>query len=355
MQIKHFVNIFYFLLIFGQVILGDKSEAISTSSSDEIRKTSNDKSANRDSNDKNVNTNNDFSAFQLLPTSANRSTFRCPEKFGYFADEKDCTKYFVCVFGEPLHESCTGGLYFSAELQTCDWPRNVQNSNCHNVDGSSTFISGSETDKKNPELNGGSFFSTVDESDDDSEDETDKKSSTQPSERQTTPSSVSSSLPEDFVGIPFKNVSNEQGTNRNYLDNQNDRSSDELLSRSVDGDVARTSKKQKASSENKGTTVTGDHSDYITESSLQNKPTDSSIYYENNDKSEVNNKHKQNANKINLDFEPMPPNYAEAVPSVVDSKGGIHYSDGVGGTFGIEDELPGVLSNSDNNKLITKT
>ena len=62
--------------------------------------------------------------FSLLPTSAN-DLFKCPEKFGYFADSQDCAKYFVCVFGEALHESCTGGLYFSAELQTCDWPRNV--------------------------------------------------------------------------------------------------------------------------------------------------------------------------------------------------------------------------------------
>ncbi|XP_074602749.1 uncharacterized protein LOC141856360 isoform X2 [Brevipalpus obovatus] len=54
------------------------------------------------------------------------SSFICPEQFGYFEDQSDCSKYFVCVFGEPLHESCTGGLYFSSELQTCDWPRNVQ-------------------------------------------------------------------------------------------------------------------------------------------------------------------------------------------------------------------------------------
>ena len=52
-------------------------------------------------------------------------SFICPEQFGYFDDKLDCTKYFVCVFGEALHETCTGGLYFSAELQTCDWPRNV--------------------------------------------------------------------------------------------------------------------------------------------------------------------------------------------------------------------------------------
>ncbi|RWS31640.1 uncharacterized protein B4U80_09151 [Leptotrombidium deliense] len=39
------------------------------------------------------------------------SDFACPEQFGYFED--------------ALHESCAGGLYFSSELQTCDWPRNV--------------------------------------------------------------------------------------------------------------------------------------------------------------------------------------------------------------------------------------
>ena len=53
------------------------------------------------------------------------ANFRCPEQFGYYADEYNCSKYFVCVFGEALHESCTGGLYFSSELSTCDWKRNV--------------------------------------------------------------------------------------------------------------------------------------------------------------------------------------------------------------------------------------
>lgn len=59
-------------------------------------------------------------------TAGGAEEFKCPEQFGYYADEGDCSKYFVCVFGDALHESCTGGLYFSVELQTCDWPRNVQ-------------------------------------------------------------------------------------------------------------------------------------------------------------------------------------------------------------------------------------
>lgn len=69
------------------------------------------------------------------PSSAN---FQCPEQFGYYTDTRDCTKYYVCVFGEVLHESCTGGLRFSRELQTCDWPRNVD---CPQLNGSSTTSS----------------------------------------------------------------------------------------------------------------------------------------------------------------------------------------------------------------------
>lgn len=63
---------------------------------------------------------------QQAAEGAPSDEFKCPEQFGYYADDGDCSKYFVCVFGDALHESCTGGLYFSVELQTCDWPRNVQ-------------------------------------------------------------------------------------------------------------------------------------------------------------------------------------------------------------------------------------
>ncbi|XP_046425141.1 uncharacterized protein LOC124182233 isoform X2 [Neodiprion fabricii] len=51
--------------------------------------------------------------------------FECPEEFGYYPHPHDCTQYYVCVFGGALLESCTGGLMYSNELQTCDWPRNV--------------------------------------------------------------------------------------------------------------------------------------------------------------------------------------------------------------------------------------
>jgi hypothetical protein len=58
-------------------------------------------------------------------TSAASVEFDCPEEFGYYPHPNDCSQYYVCVFGGALQESCTGGLMYSHELQTCDWPRNV--------------------------------------------------------------------------------------------------------------------------------------------------------------------------------------------------------------------------------------
>ncbi|RVE45208.1 hypothetical protein evm_010149 [Chilo suppressalis] len=63
-----------------------------------------------------------------VPVAANVKRdvdFDCPEEFGYYPHPSDCTLYYVCVFGGALLESCTGGLMYSHELQTCDWPRNV--------------------------------------------------------------------------------------------------------------------------------------------------------------------------------------------------------------------------------------
>lgn len=79
------------LSICGQIAYGEKSETISTLSSEKSpqfadRKSNENSASNRpvdssgDKNEKTSNTNNDFSAFQLLPTSANRSVFKCPER-----------------------------------------------------------------------------------------------------------------------------------------------------------------------------------------------------------------------------------------------------------------------------------
>ncbi|XP_050741467.1 uncharacterized protein LOC108033141 isoform X15 [Drosophila biarmipes] len=70
----------------------------------------------------------------VKPSSSNGINFDCPEEFGYYPHPSDCTQYYVCVFGGALLESCTGGLMYSHELQTCDWPRNV---GCELVDTSS--------------------------------------------------------------------------------------------------------------------------------------------------------------------------------------------------------------------------
>ncbi|XP_060853126.1 uncharacterized protein LOC132930987 isoform X1 [Rhopalosiphum padi] len=61
----------------------------------------------------------------LCQEQKNGEGFKCPEEFGYYPHPNDCSQYYVCVFGGALLESCTGGLMYSHELQTCDWPRNV--------------------------------------------------------------------------------------------------------------------------------------------------------------------------------------------------------------------------------------
>lgn len=58
-------------------------------------------------------------------STSQHDAFECPEEFGYYPHPADCSQYYVCVFGGALLESCTGGLMYSHELQTCDWPRNV--------------------------------------------------------------------------------------------------------------------------------------------------------------------------------------------------------------------------------------
>ncbi|CAG4995847.1 unnamed protein product [Parnassius apollo] len=80
-----------------------------------------------------------------VPVAANikrEVNFDCPEEFGYYPHPTDCTLYYVCVFGGALMESCTGGLMYSHELQTCDWPRNV------GCDATGTFV-GEELERLN--------------------------------------------------------------------------------------------------------------------------------------------------------------------------------------------------------------
>ncbi|OXA44044.1 endochitinase [Folsomia candida] len=43
----------------------------------------------------------------------------------------DCNKYVRCVNGNPQVNTCSGGLYWNHPFKTCDWPANVDTSNCN--------------------------------------------------------------------------------------------------------------------------------------------------------------------------------------------------------------------------------
>ncbi|XP_071795749.1 uncharacterized protein [Asterias amurensis] len=43
----------------------------------------------------------------------------------YFADHSDCTKYYRCILGDLIHESCTDGLTFNPDYFACDYSDNV--------------------------------------------------------------------------------------------------------------------------------------------------------------------------------------------------------------------------------------
>lgn len=84
-----------------------------------------------------------------LRSSSTTSEFDCPEEFGYYPHPSDCTQYYVCVFGGALLESCTGGLMYSHELQTCDWPRNV---GCQLTDNVEQSASGRDLSPRVPQI-----------------------------------------------------------------------------------------------------------------------------------------------------------------------------------------------------------
>ncbi|XP_015793287.1 uncharacterized protein LOC107369825 [Tetranychus urticae] len=326
-----------------------------------------------------------FTAFSLLPSAANRSVFICPEKFGYFPDKRDCTKYFVCVFGEPLHESCTGGLYFSAELQTCDWPRNVQCPNeKKNYEKSvfSTVDIGSGDDgfdydvrqSTNSQNNNNKRPNTVKEEPSD-EDEKDRPNGINANYNKIIIRTNNSSFVrpiEHYVvdkEIPDYTLVDDQPVGTVTDKNNSNRSSPPQASfipspppsTPLDGGQ-RNSINFEAHSQ--PAVSKAPEIDYLTDglplpspkpiprpatiySSAESDDNSGKPFIESSRPRENQNRYSENhGNKINLEFDPQAPNYAEAIPPVVDSKGGIHFSDGVGGTFGIVDQLPGLLSQS---------
>ncbi|XP_046403472.1 protein obstructor-E isoform X2 [Ischnura elegans] len=54
--------------------------------------------------------------------------FRCPEKYGSFADPKQCDKYYECDEGVAKEKLCPDGLVFDPQIRKinkCDQPFNV--------------------------------------------------------------------------------------------------------------------------------------------------------------------------------------------------------------------------------------
>lgn len=52
--------------------------------------------------------------------------FVCDETFGHYGDHFNCSRFFVCVFGLPVVQECSKGLYYNPQLGLCDWPKNTE-------------------------------------------------------------------------------------------------------------------------------------------------------------------------------------------------------------------------------------
>lgn len=372
------------------------------------------------------------SAFSLLPTSAH-DLFKCPEKFGYFPDASDCSKYFVCVFGEALHEACTGGLFFSAELQTCDWPRNVpcsipaQVDSAMSADRSKGSDSGSvsvydevdessdarsekgssesqdeEMDRrrgrsKNPQAGNNSPDSPTRSSDDEEDYDLDVRREKYNKERakdhprndnghesnrtagnhhDSRPGVRLTQADDASSSVNWRNGSTTYGAYNNFphslppLDAPASHFQPTLMMRHSDRQMGHQRHNTNHSSERLQNQERGDgrvpslripvsmstpphvgHNAWHMSSAFPFMPTPTPVdpfsdSYSATPKPKVNGLHH---NKLLMDNEndPQPPTYeSEAIPPVVDSKGGIHFSDGAGGTFGLSDQLPGLLSHS---------
>ncbi|CAK9297180.1 unnamed protein product [Gordionus sp. m RMFG-2023] len=48
---------------------------------------------------------------------------------GILSDPSDCSRYFVCAFGQEFSKSCPLGLLWNQRTKSCDWPENVSCAN----------------------------------------------------------------------------------------------------------------------------------------------------------------------------------------------------------------------------------
>ncbi|KAK9686833.1 Chitin binding Peritrophin-A domain [Popillia japonica] len=58
----------------------------------------------------------------------NQAVGECPEnETGFLLPHaSDCSKFYICIGGEPIVQSCPAGLLFNPQLMVCDWPQYVQ-------------------------------------------------------------------------------------------------------------------------------------------------------------------------------------------------------------------------------------
>merc|ERR1712127_585380 len=61
----------------------------------------------------------------------------------FFADPEECSLYYVCVHGDAVSMPCPAGLAWNTDLNTCDWPDNVD---CDDDSSSSSSSSEECTD-----------------------------------------------------------------------------------------------------------------------------------------------------------------------------------------------------------------
>ncbi|CAG2184420.1 unnamed protein product [Mytilus edulis] len=79
-------------------------------------------------------TNDDITSTSAITTTRNNkqtkqpqvegngsTEFVCPEKFGYFPDSTDCTKFYLCSWNDEYSFDCPPGTHWNQTITTCDF------------------------------------------------------------------------------------------------------------------------------------------------------------------------------------------------------------------------------------------
>ena len=65
-----------------------------------------------------------------------KTPFTCPHD-GYFPDQDDCAKYYLCSGASMTSHDCGEGLTWDAELQLCGWANTID---CRNGDDKINYL-----------------------------------------------------------------------------------------------------------------------------------------------------------------------------------------------------------------------